>query len=55
MKLLLLGYIKKNDAIEALRDFVLNSPDYPNDIKIITCAIMGHGTNMTSEIEEGDW
>lgn len=55
MKLHIWGYVKRDTAIQALKDFVQNSPDFPNDIKIITCALMGHGVNMKTEMAEADW
>ena len=55
LKLHIWGYVKRDTAIQALEDFVRKSPDFPNDIKIITCALMGHGVNMKTEMAEADW
>ena len=44
------GSVKKKDAVQALKAL-----EYPNNIKIITCALMGHGTSMDTEMIEGDW
>ena len=49
------GSLKKNDTVKALKDFVEDYPEYPNDVKIITCALMGHGTSLETEMHEGDW
>ena len=49
-----MGHIKKSDAVEKIKKFVDDTPD-ENNIKIITCALMGHGQNMKQEIAEGDW
>ena len=49
------GYLKKNDVVQALKDFVESYPEYPNNAKMITCAVMGHGTSMETEKIEGDW
>ena len=49
------GSVKKKDAVQALKDFVDDDLEYPNNIKIITCAIMGHGTSMDTEMIDGDW
>lgn len=47
------GSLKKNDTVKALKYFV---EDYSeNDVKIITCALMGHGTSLETEMHEGDW
>ena len=54
IKLHLWGYIKKNEAIEKLEKFVEDCPN-ENNVKIITCALMGHGLNMRQENAEGDW
>ena len=54
VKLNLLGNIKKADAVEKLKEFIMNVPE-KNNIKIITCALMGHGLNMSQEKVEGDW
>ena len=50
----LTGRIKKTDAVKKIKEFVDGAPD-KNNIKIITCALMGHGRNMKQEIAEGDW
>ena len=39
--------------MKQLKEFVDGVPD-KNNIKIITCALMGHGVNMKQEAE-GDW
>ena len=49
------GSVTKKDAVQALKDFAEDDLEYPNNIKIITCALMGHGTSMESEMIEGDW
>ena len=49
----LTGRIKKTDAVKKIKEFVDGAPD-KNNIKIITCALMGHGRNMKQEAE-GDW
>ena len=54
VKLHLWGSVKKQNAIQALKDFV-DDLEYPNNIRIITCALMGHGTSMDTEMIDGDW
>ena len=49
------GYLTKNDTVQTLKKFVEDYPEYPNDVKIITCAFMGHGTSLETEMNEGDW
>ena len=46
---------KKTDAVQALKKFVEDDLEYPNNVKMITCALMGHGTSMETEMIEGDW
>ena len=53
IKLHLEGHIKKDYAVQQLKKFVEESPEYGNNVKIITCALMGHGNNV--KMEEGDW
>ena len=54
VKLHLWGHIKKNDAMQKLKKIVEEFPE-ENNVKIITCALMGHGLNMRQENAEGDW
>ena len=53
MKLHLLNHIKKTDALKKIEEFVA-ATDRKN-VKIIACAVMGHGRNIKQEIAEGDW
>ena len=43
-----------NDAKIRLKKFVEDCA-IENNVKIITCALMGHGLNMRQENAEGDW
>ena len=48
-----MGHVKKADAVKEIINFV-DTTDR-NNVKIITCALMGHGRYMKPEIAEGDW
>ena len=40
--------------MQKLKKIVEEFPE-ENNVKIITCALMGHGLNMRQENAEGDW
>ena len=48
VKLRLSGDVKKDSAVNAVKEFVKNMPETPHNIKIIAFALMGHGN-------ENDW
>ena len=49
------GSVNKKDAVQALKDFVENDLEYPNNVKIITFALMGHEASLETEMIDGDW